>query len=280
MIEQKATGNTRCDFHLFPCQTPIWRKGSIMQQNKKFTSEDTRRLCAISIFVAMAFVSVLFFRIKVVFLTFDFKDAILGVCALVYGPGAGAIAATTVALIEMTISDTDFYGFVMNALSSIAFITPAAIVYNKKRTLKRAGIGIPLGVVTMAVVMVLANMVVTPLFVKEWDISDVLAIIPTLILPFNLTKGITNAALLFFIYNPVTNAMKRAKLIPKRVNDSKTPALKNENSEEKLQDKKPQTRIVLIVSLAVLVAALACFFFVLGGEADFFTFLQSSSDPQ
>ena len=247
-----------------------------MQQNKKFTSEDTRRLCAIALFIALAYVSVLFFRIKVDFLTFDFKDAILGVCALVYGPGAGVIAATTVALIEMTISDTEVYGFIMNALSSIAFITPAAIVYNKKRTLKRAGIGIPLSVVTMVVVMALANMVVTPLF-KGWPLSAVLPLIPTLILPFNLTKGITNAALLFFIYNPVTNAMKRAKLVPKRANTTQTPPLPNEYYEVQSQNKKKQTRIVLIVSLVVLAIALCCFFFVLGGEADLFTLSLSSS---
>ena len=249
-----------------------------MQQNKKFTSEDTRRLCAIALFIALAYVSVLFFRIKVNFLTFDFKDAILGVCALVYGPGAGAIAAVTVALIEMTISDTEIYGFIMNALSSVAFITPAAIVYNKKRTLKRAGIGIPLGVVTMVVVMICANMIITPLFMKGiMSFSEVLALIPVLILPFNLTKGITNAALLFFIYNPITNAMKRAKLVPKRANYSQTPASLNENPEVQPQDKKKQTRIVLIVSLVVLAIALCCFFFVLGGEADLFTLSLSSS---
>lgn len=247
-----------------------------MKTTKKFSSEDTRRLCAIALFIALAYVSVLFFRIKVDFLTFDFKDAILGVCALAYGPGAGAIAAVSVALIEMTISDTEIYGFIMNALSSVAFVTPAAILYKRKRTLKRAGIGIPLSVVTMVVVMIFANMIVTPLF-KGWPLSAVLPLIPTLILPFNLTKGITNAALLFFIYNPVTNAMKRAKLIPKRENSSLTPSTSTENTEVHIQNKKKQTRIVVVLSLVVLTIALCCFFFVLGGEADLFTLELSKS---
>ena len=241
-----------------------------MQKQKHTSLQDIQRLCAIALFIALAFVSVSFFRIKVDFLTFDIKDAILGVCALVYGPIAGIVSAITVALIELSISDTGIYGFIMNALSSMAFVTPAAILYHKKRTLKRAGIGISLGVVTMVITMLLANMVITPLF-KGWPLSAILPLLPTLFLPFNLTKGITNAALLFFIYQPVTDAMKRAKLIPKRQNMTDTPLSSNENSEVQSQSKKKTTRTVLLASLAVLAVALLCFFFVLGGEADLFT---------
>ena len=44
--------------------------------------------------------------------------------------------------------------------------------------------------------------------------SQVVAMIPTLLLPFNLTKGIVNAAVTMIIYKPVTSALRKARLLP------------------------------------------------------------------
>ena len=54
-----------------------------------------------------------------VLLTFDFKDAILSINALLFGPLTGVVSAALVALVEfITVSDTGVYGLIMNFLSS------------------------------------------------------------------------------------------------------------------------------------------------------------------
>ena len=244
-----------------------------MKKQSKFTSAQIRRLCTVSLFTAMAYVAVLLFRIKVQFLTFDIKDVFLGICALVYGPLPGAIAAVSVALIEMiTVSDTMFYGFIMNALSSCAFICPAAIIYNTKRNLKRAGIGVGISIVFMTIVMFLANIIITPLY-QGMPVSAILPMLPTLILPFNFTKALANGALIFFLYQPVTQAMKRAGLIQKS-NNQELPPLENSANEGEstmsAQSKKKTTLSVIFLSLFVLALALACFFILLKGEISLF----------
>ena len=57
--------------------------------------------------------------IHVSFLTFDLKNVILAIGALIFGPVCGIITSLVVSVIEMiTISDTQIWGCLMNFLSS------------------------------------------------------------------------------------------------------------------------------------------------------------------
>ena len=86
-----------------------------------------------AVFVAMAYAVQLVFRIKVFgFLTFDAKDAILTLGAMVLGPVSGIVMAVLVALIEMiSVSETAFWGFLMNAVSSAVFVALASSIYRR-----------------------------------------------------------------------------------------------------------------------------------------------------
>ena len=90
-----------------------------------------KRMVIAAVFTAIAYVCVCVFRIKVSFLTFDIKDSVITVCAMIFGPLTGFGISLAVAFIEMiTISDTQFYGFIMNVLSSAAFsMTASAIAH-------------------------------------------------------------------------------------------------------------------------------------------------------
>ena len=76
---------------------------------------------------ALAYICEFVFRIKVSFLTFDAKDAIIAIGALAFGPVSGVAMSLVVALLELvTVSETGFYGFLMNFLSSAVFsVIPA-----------------------------------------------------------------------------------------------------------------------------------------------------------
>ena len=66
----------------------------------------------VALFCALAYATMFVFRIKVSFLTFDAKDAIITLAGLLFGPLASLVISFTVALIEMiSVSDTQFWGF-------------------------------------------------------------------------------------------------------------------------------------------------------------------------
>ena len=101
------------------------------------------RLVMMALFTALAYATMFVINIKVSFLTFDAKDAVLTIGGLLFGPIAAAAMSFAVALIEMvTVSTTGIYGFVMNFLSSAAFAVTAAWIYKYKRDMIGATLGL------------------------------------------------------------------------------------------------------------------------------------------
>ena len=174
---------------------------------------DIRRLTGMAMFAALAYGVTFVFRIPVSFLTFDAKDAILTVASFIYGPIAALIMALIPALIEfISISDTGFWGLLMNYASSACFAFTASLIYKMKRSFSGAIIGLYVAIAATTGVMVLMNILVTPIYMNQ-PTEVVLSILPTLLFPFNLAKSMMNAAIAMLIYKPVSMAMKKAKLV-------------------------------------------------------------------
>ena len=80
------------------------------------------RMVMIALFCALAFAVMPLFRINVVFLTFDIKDAIITIGGLLFGPLAAVVISAVTALLEfLTIGDTGVYGLLMDFVSSASF---------------------------------------------------------------------------------------------------------------------------------------------------------------
>ena len=147
------------------------------------------------------------------FLSYDPKDAVIVIAGFIYGPLTSLVISVIVSLIEMvTVSSTGLYGLLMNVVSTCAFAIPAAAVYKKMRSKKGAFIGLAAGVATMAGMMVLWNYIITPLYmgVPREQVAGMLA---TVFLPFNLIKGVINAALVMIVYKPLVTALRKTKLV-------------------------------------------------------------------
>ena len=177
---------------------------------------------AAAIFCALAYASEYLFHVKVLFLTFDIKDSIIAVAAMIFGPVYAVMMGVGVALLEsFTISDTGPYGFVMNVLSTVSFTAIASLIYRKLRTLYGAVLGFITGALAMTAVMMMANLFITPYYMTAngtpTAMKDIAAMIPKLFLPFNLLKGIFNASLAMLMYKHVVNALRRARILPRRV---------------------------------------------------------------
>ena len=148
-------------------------------------------------------------------LQFDLKDAVIVIGGLIFGPLAAAASAFAVALIEMvTASVTGPFGLLMNFLSTASFCVTASFVYKYRRTQVGAVVGLTAGVVVMAVVMVLWNFLITPIYMENVTREQIIPMLPTVFLPFNLVKGGLNMAAALLLYKPVVGALRAAKLVP------------------------------------------------------------------
>ncbi len=216
---------------------------------------DIRRLTVSAMLTAIAYLCVFVFRFKVGFLTFDLKDAVIAVLSFLYGPVYGAVSAVTVAFFEaVSVSDTGVYGFIMNALSSATFALVCGSIYGLRRSFAGAIGAAAASVTAVTAVMMLANIFVTPYYMGV-ERTEVIAMLPTLLLPFNLCKALMNAAVTMLIYKPISSALRRAGLSEAKKLGTEAPACTG-----------TRTLILAIASAVIIIGTTAVIIFILGGQ--------------
>ncbi len=191
-------------------------KGVLFFMKKRM---DTKKLATMAMLAALAFVVMSVTRLPLMaaapFLKYDPKDVILVIGGFLYGPAAAAAMSLVVCLLEMfTLSESGLIGFAMNFLASAAFVCPAAMVYQKKRTIGGAVAGLLSGVVLMTATMLMWNWLITPLYQEGMPREQVTAMLLPVFLPFNAVKGTLNMALSLLLYQPLNNALRRLRLLP------------------------------------------------------------------
>ncbi len=237
-----------------------------MTQTKRGQSLSvTKRLVLMAIFAALAYAAMFVFRFNVQFLTFDLKDAVITLSGLLLGPLAAATVSLLVATLEfITVSDTGWYGFVMNFASSAVFSVTCAVVYRYRKKLSGAIMGLISAVIVMVSVMMLLNLFVTPLY-QGVSRSDIAALLPVLFLPFNAVKGVANASLVLVLYKPVHRALQAARLLPRT-------AAVSASSADPVERKKQMIRNIAVaaVGLVLLTAAIVTVLLLLDGRFELF----------
>ena len=136
----------------------------------------------------------------------------------------------------------------MNFLGSAVFSLTASLIYKHKKTLIGGIIGLATAVFSMTAVMLLANIVVTPYFMKS-SAEEVIKMIPTILLPFNFLKALANAGLVIGFYKPISNALKAVGALRRK-------------EDEKLKFDKT-TVILLFCAVIVSAAAIVIMFTVM-----------------
>lgn len=131
------------------------------------------------------------------------------VCGFAFGAGGGLAVGIVGAIIHGLLM-ADFSGAVMNILVVIGFVVPAALVYKHGRTLPRAIIGLVASVVCAIIMAIVGNLVITPAYLGV-PMEAVVAMILPILVPFNLLKGIINAALTLAVYKSISNLITPRK---------------------------------------------------------------------
>ncbi len=214
-----------------------------MQKSK----QNLKTVCGVAIFAALAFGVSLVFRIPVAFLTFDAKDAVITVAAFIWGPLSAIPMAFIAALLELfTISSTGWYGLLMNVASSLAFSMTAATIYKFKRTRNGSIIAVYSAVVVLVLVMMIMNILITPLYMGV-PRGVVTELIPALLLPFNFAKAMLNCALVVIIYKPIVTALRLVGFV---------------KGEARGKDLKLNKNSVIMLTLGALTLAAAVVLFI------------------
>lgn len=180
-------------------------------------TEKTSRLTIMAMLCALAFVTVAAIRIPLIpvigFITYDPKDVIILIGGFLFGPLSSAMISIIVSFVEMfTISSTGIIGLVMNILSTVAYVCPAAYLYKKKHSVFGAVAGMVCGTLLMTIVMVLWNYLITPYYMGYPREAVAKLLLPAFV-PFNLLKGGLNMALTLLIYKPLVTTLRKSHLL-------------------------------------------------------------------
>ena len=213
-----------------------------------------KALLCMAMLTALAVAADMFLRIPGIggFLTYEPKDVILTIGAFIFGPIAGLIMSLLVCLIEMvTVSTTGPIGLLMNFLASAVFVGVSSVIYWRKKTLSRAIVGLIAGSLSMLLIMLLWNYIITPIYMGV-PREAVLEMFLPLLIPFNLLKAGLNSALILFLYKGVVTALRKSRLIPER----------DSNDGEK----KRSNTILMVCISAVLVVTLVLVMLIFAGK--------------
>lgn len=206
------------------------------------SNERLKTLCALAMLTAIAIVCDIFIRIPNIggFLTYEPKDVILVIGAFIFNPIAGIIMSLVVCLVEMvTISTTGLIGLLMNFLASAVFVGVSSVIYHRDKRMSKAIVGLLAGSVSMIIIMLLWNYIMTPIFMGV-PREAVLQMFLPLLIPFNALKAGLNTALVLLLYKGVVTALRKSKLVPEREG--------YENSNKK-------TNTVILISVSALIVA-------------------------
>ena len=176
----------------------------------------TKKLVTLAMLSALAYVLMVLIKIPVVlFLSYEPKDVIIAIGGFLYGPLSAMAMSVIVALVEMvTVSSTGIYGAIMNALSSCTFACTAAFIYKKWRTLPGAATGLAGGIIITVPVMLLWNYLIVPLYTVYITRADVIPMLTSIFLPFNLLKYGLSSAITMLLYKPIRIALSKSNMLP------------------------------------------------------------------
>lgn len=169
----------------------------------------TKKLTTLSVLTAFSIVLMLIIRFPIFpaapYLEFEPMDIPILIAGLAYGPVAGLTVTLVSSVLQgLTVSSAvgGWFGVLMHFIASGTFVTVASLIYRKNHSMKGAIVGLAVGTIAMAAIMVPANLVLTPAFYGT-PVEVIKPLLLPVIIPFNLIKAGINGVVTFFIYKPL-----------------------------------------------------------------------------
>ncbi len=169
----------------------------------------TKRIAITALFCAVAALCTLFIEFPILpgvtFLKYDPSAVVALIAGFAFGPATGAIVST-VSYLPHFATESGLYGVIMAIIATLSLVLPASLIYQRDTSMRGALIGMGVGAVACLVCCILANIVVTPIYMGAPREAVIAMIVPTLI-PFNVLKIAINCAVTALVYKPVSKAL-------------------------------------------------------------------------
>lgn len=173
----------------------------------------TVRLAKMGMLVAISIVLVYFVHFPIFpavpFLEYDPADIPILMGTFAFGPAAGVLLTVVTSVIQgVTVSaQSGLYGILMHIIATSVLALVAGIIYKKNKTRKGAIIGLVSGLIAMTIVMIGANLIITPIFMGVprtlvWDLMPFIA-------GFNAIKAGINGIITFALYKSISGFLHR-----------------------------------------------------------------------
>ena len=171
---------------------------------------NVKRLTSMAVMTAVSIVLVTLIHFPIIpaasFLEYDPADIPILLTALIFGPLAGLAVTVAASLIQgLTVSSASgMYGVLMHILATGAYVLMTGIL-NKKLGKRPWGniVSVAAGCAAMLLVMIPANLIITPIFMNT-PVDAVKQMLLPAIIPFNLIKAGINGAAAVIIYKSLT----------------------------------------------------------------------------
>jgi riboflavin transporter FmnP len=144
------------------------------------------------------------------FIRYEFSDIPLLISGFAFGTPAGLLLVVLADLLNFFLGGAESgpYGMIMHVLAIGAYVLTSSLIYRRHKDVKHALTGLLVGIVAMTVIMIPANLIITPLFMGV-PVAAVQALILPAIVPVNLLKGLLSALLTFVLYKRVSPFLHR-----------------------------------------------------------------------
>jgi riboflavin transporter FmnP len=134
------------------------------------------------------------------FLLYDPGNVFLLIGSFKLGPKIGVLMCFITAILFALITGQGGpYGALMNFLATGTLIFVSSQIYLLNHTKRGAILGMILGTLAMTLIMIPANLIITPFYLGVEREIVIKMLIPAII-PFNLLKGIISGVLTFILY--------------------------------------------------------------------------------
>ncbi|MBD8048327.1 ECF transporter S component [Clostridium faecium] len=182
------------------------------------------KMIKLSLLSAIAFILMYFdFPILPAFpwLKMDLSDVPALMGAFAFGPLAGAIieAFKNLLILLLKGTSTGFIGEMANFLIGVSLVCPAAYIYHKNKTLKTAILSMFVGLISMEIVGIIANVFfLIPIYMPTMPKDELIKYVMYGILPFNGIKSVIVSAVTFILYKRVSVSIFKVEPMAKTLN--------------------------------------------------------------
>ncbi len=170
-----------------------------------------RKLTALAMLCALSIILVTLIHFPIFpsanFLEYDPADIPIFIGTFTFGTVTGLVITLVTCIIQGVTgsAQSGVYGIIMHFIATGTFVAVSGLIYQRNKTKKSAVIALICGAVAWTLIMIPANLIVTPLFMGASDM--VMSLMPLIIL-FNIIKSGVNAVITFAIYKYISGALR------------------------------------------------------------------------